>query len=121
MNETSRREYYTQIKDQNPNLLKNLNFSEFCRELYYHPVGEHKRLKQRGFMIFKSTYPHYVVKIIDGPDKSLMPSKHFIFLARYCKSPYYIGSDQIVFFDEQEAFVFKMCDGNIDNVKSAVN
>ena len=50
-----------------------------------------------------------------------MPSKHYVFLTRYCKAPYYIGMKSIVFFDEDEALIFKLCDGDIDNVKTVTD
>lgn len=113
----TRQDFYDDIKRQRPNLLRNLTFPEFCREAYYHPVGDYKRLKQKGYILFKKIYPYFVVDVLEGLDKHIMPSKHYLFLARYCKKPYYISQDKIIFFDEQEAFIFKMCDGNIDNVK----
>ena len=66
--------------------------------------------------MLRKHYKHHIVEVLAGSDKREIPAKNYIFLARYCKAPYYIGTDKLVFFDEDEAFLFKLCDGDIENV-----
>lgn len=91
-------------------------YSQFCRDYFFHPVNESKRLNRNGLTFFRKFYPCYEVDVLEKIEKSQIPTKHYLFLARFCRKPYYIGTNKIVFFDEEEAFLFKMCDGDIDNV-----
>lgn len=99
-------------------------YQKFCSKIFFHPGGKALRLRSDGLDFLKSYYPHYIVEISDGINVATgsntkgMPSKHYVFLTRFCRKPYYIGSKRIVFFDEEEAFLFKLCDGDIDNVKA---
>ena len=108
----TRKDIYSQLKTQ-------LTFEDFCKSVFWHPVGDHKRLSHDGFIFLKSRLRDqcHEVDVFKKLDKSTMPGKHFIFLARFCRKPYYIGTNKIFFFDEEEAFLFKLCDGDIDNVK----
>ena len=66
--------------------------------------------------------PIYDVEIMDEDhNREIMPSKHFVFLMHYCKAPYYIRKNGIIFLDEDEALIFKLCDGDIDNVKTVTD
>ena len=111
---TNRKRIYNKLVEKG----LTINFKDFGPFAYWHPAGDGNRLRLEGLKLFKKyQFPYYTVEVLDGLDKKELPSKHYIFLARYCKNPYYIGTDKIIFLDEEEAFVFKMCDGNIDNVK----
>ncbi len=94
-----------------------MSFEKFCKKNFWHPVGKALRLSDAGMKYLKTHLPCFEVDVVEKLDKSKMPGKHFIFLARYCKRPYYIGTNKIFFFDEEEAFIFKLCDGDIENVK----
>ncbi len=105
-----RKEIYEESKSK-------LSFEDFCHLYFFHPVGDALRLNHEGFKALKLRLPCYEVDVIEKLDKRKMPGKHFIFLARFCRRPYYIGKNKITFFDEEEAFIFKLCDGDIENVK----
>lgn len=107
---SKRKEVYDQTKSKIP-------FDEFCREYFWHPAGDALRINQIGLQYFRMYIPCHQVDVIKKLDKSKMAGKHFIFLARFCRRPYYIGTNKIFFFDDEEAFLFKLCDGDIDNVK----
>lgn len=95
-----------------------LSYQEFCAMIFFQPGGTTLRLKSYGWEILSNHYPSHIVHIVDkSRTRDKMPSKHYVFLTRYCKAPYYIGLTAISFFDEEEAMVFKLCDGDIDNVK----
>lgn len=94
-----------------------LTYDEWIKNVFWFPTGDGMRLKFEGCKLLKKYFPHHIVESIAGDDKP-RTSKHLIFLARFCRQPYYIyGSEHIVFFDEEEAFIFKLCDGDIDNVE----
>lgn len=94
----------------------------FCSNLFFHPGGEALRLCNDGVKFLEKYHTSHTIDIIEfqksGTNTSNMPSKHFVFLSRFCRKPYYIGMKKIIFFDEEEAFLFKLCDGDIDNVKT---
>lgn len=97
-------------------------YKKFCANVFFQPGGNTLRLKTEGVTVLETYYTSHIVEIIDKTQtKKNMPAKHYVFLTRYCKGPYYIGSRSITFFDEDEAFIFKMCDGDIDNVKTVAN
>lgn len=94
-----------------------LTFEDFCRQKFFHPVSDALRLSLAGVQFLEENgLKAHAVDMIKETKKSEIPSKHYIFLAKYCRKPYYIGSNKIYFFDEEEAFLFKMCDGDIENV-----
>lgn len=94
-----------------------LDFQAFNGTIFFTPAGDHLRLSYDGLNFFKSR--QYTIHVVELSElKRDFPAKHFIFLARFCRKPYYIGSDKIHFLDEEEAFLFKMCDGDIENVKT---
>ena len=94
-----------------------MTFKEFNEKIFFTLAGDGIRLSLDGLRFFKSkAHPIHVVDLTEA--RRAFPSKHFIFLARFCRKPYYIGTDNIYFLDEEEAFLFKMCDGDIENVKS---
>ena len=114
----TRKSIYRDLKRKWPNEHMSV-YKEFCRAVFFHPVGSTLRLRHSGFKTLSAYYPHYMVEIMDKDQtRANMPSKHYVFLGRQCKAPYYIGMHEIIFFDEDEAFIFKMCDGDIDNVKT---
>lgn len=95
---------------------KVINFKEFCSTYFFHPGGDAIRLNYHGLNYLKQFLKCHTVECIDMK-KQFMPAKHYVFLAKFCRRPYYIGENYITFFDEEEAFLFKLCDGDIDNVK----
>ena len=94
-----------------------MKFDSFCKEFFWHPVGDALRLSNTGLTYLKECIPYFEVEVLDKNNIKSMPGKHFIYLARFCRKPYYIGVREIVFFDEEEAFIFKLCDGDIENVR----
>ena len=114
----SRDAVYEDIKKQDPESLKDFTFKEFCHAAYFHPVGSAKRLKNHGYMFLRKYYPCHEVEVPITEKRKNIPAKHYLFLARFCRKPYYIGKKKIIFFDEEEGFLFKLCDGDIDNVKT---
>lgn len=98
------------------------SYKQFCANVFFQPGGKTLRLNSKGVKILELCYTSHIVEVMDKTQsKKTMPAKHFVFLTRYCKGPYYIGAHQITFFDEDEAFIFKMCDGDIDNVKTVAD
>ncbi len=91
-------------------------YDEWMRVMFFHPIGDGLRLNNYGLVIFKKTFPYHIVDSKPGQEKRT--SGHYIFLARFCRQPYHIGTKTITFFDEEEAFLFKLCDGNVDNVQA---
>lgn len=99
-----------------------LDYKKFCREVFFHPGGESLRLNFKGSIFLSDYLPCHVVDIVDKTQSlKTMPSKHFVFLSKYSKLPYYMGKNSITFFDEDAAFLFKLCDGDIDNVKKVTD
>lgn len=102
----------------------NPSFYTFCVNTFFHPGGTALRLKNEGLAFLKNYYPHHIIEFDPKINKPVisstkyMPSKHYVFLTQFCRKPYYIGSKMIIFFDEEEAFLFKLCDGDINNVKA---
>ena len=97
-------------------------YKKFCANVFFHPGGKSLRLNYDGVKILNKCFASFKVDILDQTrSRERMPSKHFVFLTRYCKAPYYIGRQYITFFDEEEALVFKLCDGDIENVTSVSN
>ena len=90
-------------------------YDEWKKQVFFHPTGDGLRLSRDGLTIFKRHFPYHVVD--SKSETNGRTSGHYIFLARFCRKPYYIGLKRITFFDEEEAFLFKMCDGDVDNVK----
>ena len=125
----TRANIFQDIKERSPNKLEldkkgEHSFSKFCSKIFFHPGGSALRINNNGLEFLKTYYPHYIIEVNDninsvaGHNTKGMPSKHYVFLTRFCRKPYYIGSKKIVFFDEEEAFLFKLCDGDIENVKA---
>lgn len=90
-------------------------YDKWMREVFFHPMGDGLRLGNAGLKLFKKHFSYHVVDSNPGPGHRT--SGHYIFLARFCREPYHIGSEAITFFDDEEAFLFKLCDGDVDNVK----
>ena len=91
-------------------------FDEWMRVTFFHPIGDALRLSNDGLKLFKK---HFSYHIVDSNSENMVrTSGHFIFLARFCRQPYHIGTKTITFFDEEEAFLFKLCDGDVDNVQA---
>ena len=109
-----REKYFEEIGEQ-------LSYNEWARYIFFYPTGDGLRLSIVGQTIMSIHYPSYTVdsksEFDSVPGREVRKSKHYIFLARFCRKPYYISRDQIIFFDEEEAFLFKLCDGDIDNVQ----
>ena len=118
MMEWNRKNIYETLKEAWPNEHMS-TYKEFCAGVFFQPGGKTLRLRSDGVKTLATCYTPHIVEVMDKTKtKKNMPSKHFVFLTRYCKGPYYIATHEIIFFDEDEAFIFKMCDGDIDNVKS---
>ena len=83
--------------------------------IFFHPMGDGLRLSHQGVKALTKLDTAHVVDSVSADRER--PSKHYIFLARFCRKPYFIGKSKIIFFDEEEAFLFKLCDGDIDNVQ----
>ena len=114
----SRIDIYNELTEKHPRDYQS-TYKEFCAIVFFHPGGKALRLRSNGLDILSKHYPHYDVEILDETrNRKNMPSKHYVFLTRYCKAPYYIGMNEITFFDEDEALIFKLCDGDIDNVET---
>lgn len=82
--------------------------------VFFHPMGDGLRLSNHGAKVLAKLDTAYE---IDSVEERERPAKHYLFLARFCRKPYFIGKSKIIFFDEEEAFLFKLCDGDIDNVQ----
>lgn len=102
--------YYKEIDEKNQT-----PFNVWSNTTFYHPMGDGLRLSISGLIYLESLTTCYDIE--SDPGSEPRPSKHYLFLARFCRKPYYIGLKKITFFDEEEAFLFKLCDGNIDNVQ----
>lgn len=121
MMEWNRKNIYETLKEAWPNEYMS-TYKEFCAAVFFHPGGKTVRLRKDGVKTLEISYTSHIVEVLDRTKtKKNMPSKHFVFLTRYCKGPYYIATHEIIFFDEDEAFIFKMCDGDIDNVKEVAD
>jgi hypothetical protein len=110
-----RKKYYQMFIDH-PKANDYHEFHEFglwCRTVWFYPTGDQIRLNWFGVGLFSEMLPSYEVWIPEDRRKS----KHYLFLNRYCKEPYYIEPGKAVFFNENEAMVFKLCDGDLDNLE----
>lgn len=117
MTEWNRKSIYKTLKEAWPNEHMS-TYKEFCAGVFFHPGGKALRIRYDGVKTLSECYTQHVVDILDETQtKKHMVAKHFVFLTRYCNGPYYIGKNKIIFFDEDEAFIFKLCGGDIDNVK----
>jgi len=97
-------------------------YSNFVKSYFFHPGGDALRLSSLGLKYLSQYYTCHTIDVLEkGHSRTRMPSKHYVFLGKYCKTPYYIDMYNIVFFDEETAFLFKLCDGDIDNVKSVTD
>ena len=92
-------------------------YDEWMRVMFFHPIGDALRLSNDGLKLFKKHFPYHIVDSSNA-ETMIRTSGHFIFLARFCRQPYHIGATTITFFDEEEAFLFKLCDGDVDNVQA---
>lgn len=114
-----RQKVFQDVQDQHN---EELDYKKFCREVFFHPGGESLRLNFKGCGFLADYLPCNVVDIVDKTQSiTTMPSKHYVFLSKYSKLPYYMGKHTITFFDEEAAFLFKLCDGDIDNVKKVTD
>lgn len=112
-------EIFEEIQDK---LNKNIDYREFCRSIFFHPGGKSLRLNFYGMNFLAKYLPCHVIEVLNKKqNKKTMPSKHYVFLGKYAKKPYYIGEHTITFFDEDAAFLFKLCDGDISNVKTVTD
>lgn len=93
------------------------DYKTFSASFFFFPAGDKLRLNYEGLEFLKKIFEPFEVEVVDQKSKRQIPSKHYVFLAKFCRKPYYIGNRRIVFFDDEEAFLFKMCDGDIDNVQ----
>ncbi len=107
---SKRLEYYKEIGEESRTA-----FEIWVKATFFHPMGDGIRLHMAGLIYLETLVTCY--DIDSDPGSEPRPSKHYLFLARFCRKPYYIGLKKITFFDEEEAFLFKLCDGNIDNVQ----
>ena len=114
----TRQQIFDDVRKKSPSYDK-MSFKEFCASIFFHPGGKALRLRANGIAILKDFFPTFDVDIMDKEQsKKNMPSKHFVFLMKYCKAPYYIRNNGVIFLDEEEALIFKLCDGDIANVKN---
>ncbi len=108
---------FNYLKRIDPEEFTKIPFEEFCRDCFYHPAGDEKRLRQYGYMIFKKYFESYDIEWSDNIVPEQLPSKHLYWLTTECKQLYYIGRDKIVFFDKNDAIIFKLCDGDMDTIE----
>lgn len=115
---TERQELYDYITEKYPKHItpKIDTFEKFCLYVFWWPNGDFVRITWKGVLVLKKAYTCHEVSSINTGEHS-SPSKHFLFLSKFCRKPYYIGKDKIIFFDEEEALLFKLCDGDVDNVQ----
>ena len=106
----TRQDYFTQIASDQKE-----TYDDWCKRMFFHPIGGALRLNGTGVEEFQKFFTGHLVNAIDVEHQR--KSGDYIFLARFCRMPYYIAHTYIMFFDEEEAFLFKLCDGNVDNVK----
>jgi len=107
-----RLKYYNEFNPQK-------TYNEWVTDIFVSPIGNSLRLNYYGFLQFKKKYKYYIVNSPSNKDNP-RKSKHILFLTNYCKFPYYIGNNNIMFFDKEEALVFRLCDGDIDNVQKVI-
>lgn len=110
MTTTDIRQKYYQSFMQHPDIT---NYQDWCRQIWFHPAGKEIRLSSLGLALFREAQTMHTVRL---SEKDRRKAKHYIFLSKYCKEPYYIDPEKVVFCDEHEAMVFKLCDGDFDNV-----
>lgn len=109
-----RKQIYNNILKTHHDKIENISFEEFCRDVFYYPIGNQKRLRHYGYRLLKTIYTSYEVSWGKAQLPSDISSKHVLWLARNCKHLYYVGSNSIVLFDKDEAILFKMCDANLE-------
>lgn len=93
-----------------------VDYKTWCQTVWFYPTGEQLRLNSLGVELFSQKFTPYTVLVPADRRKA----KHYLFLNRYCKKPYFIEAGKVIFFDEHEAMVFKLCDGDFDNVDELI-
>lgn len=116
-----RKAIYNYLLRIDPDSFNEIPFEEFCRDCFYHPTGDEKRLRQYGCSLLRNYFPSYYVEWQENIVPEQLPSKHLYWLTKYCKQAYYIGRDKIIFFDEDDALIFKLCDSDMDIVKEVTS
>lgn len=104
----TRQKYYNLFMGDNSDLT---DYATWCKTVWFYPTGAQIRLNSLGLELFSQQLPHHTVLIPEDHRKA----KHYLFLSKYCREPYFIEPGRAVFFDEQEAMVFRLCDGDFDN------
>jgi hypothetical protein len=118
MSQNKRQRIYDTILESGREPKGNLkDYNTFSSKFFFFPAGDKLRLNYEGLEFMKKIFKPFEVEVIDQKSKRQIPSKHYVYLAKFCRKPYYIGNHRIVFFDDEEAFLFKMCDGDVDVVQ----
>ena len=111
-----RDQLYRLMERIHPNAVMNMEYNDFCRDFFFCPGGDTKRLRYPGLKFFEVHFDCHEVSWPEKKKPEELSSKHLTWLAKHCKSVYYIGSDKIVLFDSEEALLFQLLDADIDDV-----
>lgn len=96
--------------------MSGITYTDFCRDNFFCAGGDTLRLRHVGLKFFEKYFDGHEVSWQEEKNIEQMSGKHISWLAKHCKSIYYIGSKQIVLFDPEEAFLFQLLDADIDDV-----
>ncbi len=99
-----------------PNVMASMEYKDFCRDYFFCAGGDTIRLRHTGLKFFEHYFDSFPVSWQEEKKLDEISSKHLSWLAKHCKSIYYIGTKQIVLFDQEEAFLFQLLDADIDDV-----
>lgn len=114
-----RKTLFNLMNRQYPHEMATITYSDFCRDYFFCAGGDTLRLRNVGLKFFEQYFDNYPVSWQEEKDVDEISSKHIHWLAKHCKSLYYIGSKQIVLFDQEEAFLFQLLDADIDDVANS--
>lgn len=114
-----RKTLYNLLSRQYPADLSTISYNDFCRDYFFCAGGDTLRLRHVGLKFFENYFESYQVSWPEEVTVDQMPARHIAWLAKHCKSIYYVGSKQIFLFDPEEAFLFQLLDADIDDVANS--
>lgn len=114
-----RKKLYDLMVRIHPNEMALIEYNDFCRDNFFCPGGDTRRLRHYGLKFFSQFFDTYDVSWESEKVVDQISAKHLSWLVNHCKSLYYVGSKKIVLFDADEAFLFQLLDANIDDVANS--
>lgn len=108
-----RKAFWEELRNSYPDspLPELQDYKQFAKKIFFSTSGDGKRVRYDFWKLFPDFDRHEVETPYMLKD---FPPKFYLFLSKTCERPYYIGNHNIIFVDENEAFTFKLCDGDID-------